>query len=221
MKTSAKQSKIPGGFEPEEATGRRGRAERLSGEGGVNLGLRLKAARRSRNWTLEEASLRTGVARSTLSKIESNSMSPTFDILQRIARGFELDIVEFFDVSPHTQPVGRRTITRKGTGRPFFSEHYQHELLCTELVHKKLLPFRARIVARERDPNSGWVRHDGEEFLFVLSGTVAVLTELYEPAILEAGDSIYFDSQMGHAVVSVSEADAEVLWVCSDMEGVE
>ena len=117
-------------------------------------------------------------------------------------------------------PIGRRSITRSRTGKQFSSRSYQHELLCTELVHKKILPFRAKIVAREFDPGDDWVRHDGEEFLFVLAGSVQVHTELYEPVILDVGDSIYFDSRMGHYIVSVGDDDAEVLWVCSDLDGV-
>jgi uncharacterized cupin superfamily protein len=59
------------------------------------------------------------------------------------------------------------------------------------------------------------VRHDGEEFLFVLSGEVQVITEHHDPIHLVPGDSCYFDSTMGHALLSVSDIDAVVLWVCS------
>jgi Cupin domain. len=48
----------------------------------------------------------------------------------------------------------------------------------------------------------------------VLEGDVLVYTEEYAPLPLSEGDSTYFDSTMGHAVVSVSKEDALVLWVC-------
>jgi hypothetical protein len=44
---------------------------------------------------------------------------------------------------------------------------------------------------------------------------------LVGPPKLEAGDSIHFDSKMGHAVVSCSAQDAEVLWVCTGTPTVE
>ena len=47
----------------------------------------------------------------------------------------------------------------------------------------------------------------------MLEGTVELYTEFYEPIELETGDSVYYDSGMGHAVISVSEADALILWV--------
>ncbi|HBJ28965.1 cupin domain-containing protein, partial [Cobetia sp.] len=60
-----------------------------------------------------------------------------------------------------------------------------------------------------------WVRHDGEEFLMVLAGSILLYSEFYEPLPLGEGDSIYFDSDMGHALVSTSEEDAIVLSVCT------
>ena len=59
------------------------------------------------------------------------------------------------------------------------------------------------------------MRHDGEEFLIVLEGSIRLYTEFYEPIDLEVGDSAYYDSGMGHACVSVSEEDAVILWVTS------
>ena len=76
-------------------------------------------------------------------------------------------------------------------------------------------PYRARIRARSCDEFDGWVRHDGEEFLYVLTGVVHLLTEFYAPVELKRGDSAYYDAAMGHNVISVSEDDATILWVTS------
>lgn len=189
--------------------------EKRSGLERAHLGERLRKARRDRGLTLEETSQRTGVARSTLSKIENGMTSPTFDILQKIAIGLSLDLVDLFDSRPHAAPPGRRSITRRGEGSPHPTKTYGLELLATDLVRKQFLPFKARIVARRLEDFSVWGRHVGEEFLLVLSGDVIVHTEFYAPARLGPGDSAYFDSRMGHAVVSVSDDDAEVLWVSS------
>ncbi|WP_246155034.1 helix-turn-helix domain-containing protein [Methylobacterium oryzihabitans] len=184
-------------------------------EGTNELGSRLRRMRLDRGWTLEDVSRRTGVARSTLSKIENGQMSPTYDVLQRITRGTGLDIVELFDTRRQTMPFGRRSVTRRDEGKIHRSPAYRYEVLATDLSQKEILPFKARVTARGLDDFEGWVRHQGEEFLCVLSGRVQVYTEFYEPVVLDQGDSIYFDSKMGHAVISVSEDDAEVVWVCT------
>ena len=105
--------------------------------------------------------------------------------------------------------------TRCGAGRPHPTATYEHELLCSELTNKRMVPFKSRIRARSFADFGDWVRHDGEEFVLVLSGMVELHSEYYEPVTLAAGDSAYFDSAMGHALISLSETDAEVLWVTS------
>ncbi|WP_232059101.1 cupin domain-containing protein [Kineobactrum salinum] len=55
--------------------------------------------------------------------------------------------------------------------------------------------------------------HDGEEFMFVLEGSVRFYTDCYEAADLDEGDGIYLDSAMRHACISTSENDARVLWI--------
>lgn len=181
----------------------------------VALGRRLRRFRKQLGWTLEQASEATGVGRSTLSKIENGQMSPTFDLLRRLTLRMQVDLVELFDADGAPEPRGRRSVTRKGEGKRLHSPTYLHELLAADVSHKKLLPFRSRITARSLEEFDGWVRHDGEEIIIVLTGAIEVHTEYYEPVVLQAGDSIYFDSTMGHCAVSISEADAEVFWVCS------
>lgn len=187
----------------------------------VDLGQRLKRMRLERNWTLEEVSGRTGVARSTLSKIENGQMSPTYDVLQRITRGTGLDIVELFDARRQSAPFGRRSVTANRDGKFHPTDTYHYEVLATDLSQKRMLPFKAHVRARSLDDFSGWVRHQGEEFLCVLSGRIEVFTEFYSPVVLDEGDSIYFDSTMGHALVSLSEEDAEVLWICTGISALE
>src|SRR4051812_857148 len=81
------------------------------------LGARLRELRRERNWTLEETADRCGVARSTLSKIENDQMSPTFDLLTRLTAGFDLNITELFVARPPALGAARRAVTRAGEGR--------------------------------------------------------------------------------------------------------
>ncbi|MCK5501225.1 MAG: cupin domain-containing protein, partial [Tritonibacter mobilis] len=65
------------------------------------------------------------------------------------------------------------------------------------------------------DEFDGWVRHDGEELMYVLTGVVKLYTEFYEPVEMRRGDSAYYDGAMGHNVISVSSDDATILWVTS------
>ncbi len=179
----------------------------------TRLGERVKQIRQSLGWTLERTSQSTGLARSTLSKIENDQMSPTYDALQKLAAGFEMDITELFVAEAKRHPSGRRAITKHQAGRAHPTPTYSHELLCHDMANKRMLPFRSRISARSFDDFEDWSRHKGEEFIYVLVGEIEVFTEFYESIRLTPGDSIYFDSEMGHACISISEQEAEVLWV--------
>ena len=78
-----------------------------------------------------------------------------------------------------------------------------------------MLPDRATIRARAFEEFDGWVRHDSEEFLSVLTGVIRLFTEFYEPVDLRRGDSAHYDATIGHNVISLSEEDAAILWVTS------
>lgn len=177
------------------------------------LGPRVRGIRRERDWTLEEVSNRTGIARSTLSKIENEQVSPSFEAVQKLVAGMGIDIPQLFVPSSDSSVSGRRTFTAAGTGRPRPTPTYEHELLCTELINKKMVPFRTTVRARSFDDFDDWVRHAGEEFLYVLDGDLIFYSEFYEPLPLTTSDAVYYDSAMGHILVSTGTGDAEILWV--------
>ncbi len=179
------------------------------------LGARVRALRKAHNWTLEQTAKRVGLARSTLSKIENEQMSPTFEAVKKLAEGLGISIPQLFTPPKTDQALRRRAITRRGQGKRHLTGTYEHELLADSLRPKHMLPYRARIRARDVAEFGGWVRHDGEEFLYVLTGVITFYSEFYEPAEMRRGDSAYYDAAMGHNLVSSSDEDATVLWVTS------
>lgn len=181
----------------------------------LKLGDKVKQIRLRHKWTLDEAGKRTGLAKSTLSKIENEQLSPSFEVVQKLAAGLGIDVPQLFVSTSETLISGRKSVTRKGAGREHPTCTYNHELLATELTNKKMVPFKSTVHARSFDDFSDWVRHSGEEFLLVLSGKITFFSEFYEPVRLQEGDSIYYDAGMGHVCVSQSEQDAQILWVCT------
>ncbi len=181
----------------------------------LDLGERVRALRKQRDWTLEQAAKQAGLARSTLSKIENGQMSPTYDALKKLAVGLDISVPQLFTPPGGDQITGRFAVTKAGEGQAHATATYEHDLLAGALTKKAMLPYRARVRARSMEEFDGWVRHDGEEFLYVLTGVVRLYTEFYEPVELRRGDSAYYDAAMGHNVISLSEEDATILWVTS------
>jgi transcriptional regulator with XRE-family HTH domain len=181
----------------------------------LDLGIRVRELRKAQGWTLEQAATQAGLARSTLSKIENGQMSPTYDALKKLAVGLQISVPQLFTPPSKGQVTGRMAVTRSGEGASHATATYEHELLAEALTKKQMLPYRAQGRARKPDGFDGWVRHDGEEVLYVLTGVIRLYTEFYEPVEMKRGDSAYYDASMGHNVISTSAEDATILWVTS------
>ena len=185
-------------------------------------GAMLKALRLRKGWTLAEVSRRTGLPVSTLSKVENDKMSLSYDKLARISTGLEVDIGMLFAQDPPPTSLalvtGRRSITRAGDGRVIETHAYGHLYPATELLNKRFVPIVAEVRARTLAEFGEMIRHPGEEYAYVLEGAVDLHTDLYAPVRLETGDSIYFDSGMGHAYLAAAPGVCRVLSICSGEE---
>ncbi|MGL5010275.1 MAG: helix-turn-helix domain-containing protein, partial [Paracoccaceae bacterium] len=73
----------------------------------LNLGERVRSLRKARGWTLEQAAVQAGLARSTLSKIENGQMSPTYEALKKLAEGLAISVPQLFTPPSRQQVSGR------------------------------------------------------------------------------------------------------------------
>ena len=185
----------------------------------ARLGERLRSLRQERGWTLEKVSERSGISRSTLSKVERGKLQLTYDRLHSLGRGLEVPIADLFGESgQNTPPTTRRSITRASDGYAIETSNYFHRYLNTEVAHKGFVPLVVELKARTLKEFGEMVQHPGEEFIFVLEGEVELHTEHYSPVRLLPGDSVFFDSTMRHAYLTVGETPARCVGVCTDFD---
>ena len=177
-----------------------------------NIGKALNRLRKNNNLTLAAVSAKTGVAISTLSKIENNQSSPNFDVLARLADGLGLDLLALLGESFYTFAHGARTITRANEGVRYETPLGTYEALSSEIAMKALQPAVVRAPAGRSEP-AAMSTHAGEEIIYVLRGSVRFYMEPYSPTVLEQGDSVHFDSLMPHGFVALSDEDALMLSV--------
>lgn len=186
------------------------------------LGALLRGLRSREGWTLKEMSARSGIPVSTLSKIEHDRLTLTYDKLQMLARRLGLRLSELFAETEDgpAQPItARRSLGDVARSVRVETPNYDYYYLCTELRRKRMIPVVTKIRARSAEQFGDLVRHSGEEFLYVLSGKVVVQTEFYDPVTLEPGQALYIDSSMGHAYLAAEDCEeAEVLAVMSSAE---
>jgi transcriptional regulator with XRE-family HTH domain len=182
-----------------------------------DLSTRLREILRSRGLTLRQLSAMTAIPIATLSKVQNNLATLSFVQLTKLAAGLGLELNELFTATAVDLRTGRRAITRKGQGPREATERYEFELICSELANKRMNIGIMEISARSLKDAGGMITHAGEEFAYVISGSVEVHTQDYLPTRLNSGDSLYIDSTSGHAYLNVGEeAIARVLAVSTD-----
>ena len=186
------------------------------------LGALLRNLRSREGWTLKEMSAKSGIPVSTLSKVEHDRLTLTYDKLYQLSQKLGLRMSELFaeSGSEEASPVtARRSLGDLQHAIRVETPNYDYHYLCTELRRKRMIPVIARIRAKTFKEFGELVHHGGEEFTYVLRGRVVVNTEFYDPVTLNEGQSIYFDSSMGHAYLTAEGCDeAEVLTVMSSAD---
>ena len=186
------------------------------------LGSLLRSLRMRNRWTLKEMSERTSIPVSTLSKVEHDRLTLTYDKLVQLSQRLNIRISELFADpadSAEAAVTARRSIGHVEDAVRVNTKNYDYYYLCPELRKKRMVPILTRIRAKSAEEFGALVTHSGEEFIYVLKGSIKVLTEFYDPVVLHVGESIYIDSNMGHAYVTAPGCDeATVLGMCSSTD---
>lgn len=183
------------------------------------LGAILRALRTERGLTLRALADRVGMPYSTLSKLENGKMTLTYDKMVSLAQGLQVDLARLLDsraqVEEPAPANGRRSVARADLPGKSPSERYSHTYIAQDLLGKKMSPIIIDVQARSIDELGGLIRHSGEEYLYVISGSMELHSDLYAPLRLNAGDSVYFDSGMAHGYVRLGDELCRVLAVCA------
>jgi transcriptional regulator with XRE-family HTH domain len=153
----------------------------------------LKERRTCHGWTLVDVHKMTGISVSALSKIENEAMSPTYATILQLCQGLNIEIGDLLNPRSgegYESIVGRRSISRQHEGNTLENHHYVYTYLCSDVAHKRIIPMIVNVSARNLEEVGDLCSHAGEEYLYVLVGTLRLVTALYEPSDLNAGDSV-------------------------------
>ena len=174
----------------------------------MTLGQRLRAIRQRARWTLKEMSQRSEIPVSTLSKVERDALSLSYQQLARLMEKLHLRAADLFEhASASASITGWRSIQR-GDAMTFQAVGADEcGYACAELRHKKMMPLLVRLRGTQTTKHRWQLGGDGDEYLFVLEGSIEVSTQLYAPVVLNAGDSIYLDSRIEHSYAAAGNGD--------------
>lgn len=179
------------------------------------IGARIKTLREARGLTLQGLADRSGVAISTISKIERGLMAPTYDRFSGLARGLGVEVPDLFSKDGGAFQTGTVAVARADDCHPFETEDYTFELMFPDVHGKTMQPMCTTLRPLHQMPVKHLVSHPGEELLTVLSGRVIVMLEGRDDVILGPGDSLYFDSGRRHLYAAAGDEGARILVVCA------
>jgi transcriptional regulator with XRE-family HTH domain len=174
-----------------------------------SFGTRLQELRLQRNWTLQELASRSGLSRAFLSRLESGDRQASIAAVLTLSRIFDVSLASFFESDLAAEPC---VIVRHAEAE----EHTANGLVYVPLTKAgrftALQPIRVKVSRRRRGTEH--YHHEGEEWLYVLSGslTLSLGDRTYD---LEPGDSAHFDSRLPHRLIASGRTDAEVILVAS------
>jgi transcriptional regulator with XRE-family HTH domain len=168
------------------------------------IGLRLRQLRTKRGLSLSEVAVAAGISVGFLSALERSQMSASVGTLRRLARYYRTNILDFFDASKSNTRLVRpskRKVLEAGPG-------VRMELLAWG--NTVMEPHLFRVAPHAGSGES--YAHEGEEFLFVLRGELAIdlAGEEYH---LKRGDSFYFESATPHHWKNPGRSETWLLWV--------
>lgn len=182
----------------------------------MEIGEKIALQRRDKDLSLAELSQRAQLNEEQLEKIESGAIAPSLGTLIKLSRVLGIRLGTFLDDVSNKGLV----ITRKDESGSSFNlaasgAGQSENLLFTSLARAKnnrhMDPFLIEVKPVESDDNN-LSSHEGEEFLFVLSGSLKVIYGR-ENHVLKAGDSIYYDSIVDHRVQTASNEKTIILAV--------
>lgn len=169
------------------------------------ISARLRKLRQQRGLTLSEAAEQSGLSPSFLSCVERGQANASVASLQKLAVLYDTNVLAFFS----------KTKSRSKLVRPAQRESISNEPGITiDLLAEGETQMEPHIFKIAPGAGSGGAyHHEGEEFVYAISGYTEFWLDEVEHYRLEPGDSLYFSSHQTHRWKNVGDVEAVLLWI--------
>lgn len=169
----------------------------------LRLGKQISALRTRLGFTQDQLAAATGFTKGYVSKIENSKVIPPIGTLIKMAQVLNADLADLFDSKRAQKTEKAISVVPAAEREPVIrggsSFGYDYVALAHKRRHKQMEPFI--MVFPSKVARDIRFAHEGEEFVFILSGKVefeATIDGETQSFILSAGDAVYFDSHLPH-----------------------
>src|SRR5271156_6098163 len=174
----------------------------------AGLGTRLRSLRNQKGWTLEQLSLRTKLSEPYLSRIESGRRQASLAALMTLARTFSMPLASLLEDAPAS--ASPRVVIQAGTSSEHHANGLQYRVVAGDAARGSLHAVHVTIPPKREHQN--FYHHDGEEWLYVLSGHLRLIFEDAEH-LLKPGDSAHFEACTPHRLPPSGRHSPEAVFV--------
>jgi DNA-binding transcriptional MerR regulator len=171
----------------------------------ASISRQLRKLRQQRDMTLAQASKGSNLSVSFLSSLERGQVHASVATLQKLSVFYETNVLAFFGKSDQSQKHVRPKQRKELSNEPGI----KIELLASGT--KVMEPHLFRIAPGKS--SGGSYHHEGEEFVYVVSGCCEFWLDEVEHYLLEKGDSLYFSSTQTHRWSNPGNKESVLLWV--------
>jgi transcriptional regulator with XRE-family HTH domain len=170
---------------------------------------RIKEIREISGLSAETLAGKLGIPVDLYLKYESGSTDIPVGIIFEISELFNVELsVMLGGDNPKLRIYG---VVRNGKGLKLERrKQYKYESLAYNFINKKAEPFMVTIDPGPDDRLLEFNSHPGQEFNFVVKGSMMTIIDEHE-IILNEGDSIYFDSGHKHAMKALNNEQVKFL----------
>jgi transcriptional regulator with XRE-family HTH domain len=189
-----------------------GKIDAPESEGLEEIGNRVRKLRESKGLSLDDLSNLTGFDQDLLDKIEKQEVYPQLGTAIRLSKALDSAFGRLVSgVGDRLYSITRKEeerVVARSTGRAGTLKLYTYKSLAPEVKGRHM---EALLVMLEENPGGELSVHDGEEFIYVLEGTVAM--QVGEDRFdLAPGDSVYYLSTTPH-LIAAKTGQAQILAV--------
>jgi DNA-binding transcriptional MerR regulator/quercetin dioxygenase-like cupin family protein len=185
--------------------GGRGRRALPATNGERRIGTRMSRLRREQQMTLTAAARKAGISASFLSAIERGQAKPSVATFQKLAQIYKTNVVSFFG-----EADGARRLVRPRDRRAL---HPQPGIKIEQLAFGETMMEVQLWRVAPGASSGGSYHHEGEEFIYMLRGSLEIWLDDIERYVVHEGDSLYFESTHAHRWKNPGRTEAVLLWV--------
>jgi len=172
---------------------------------------RIKELREIAGISVESFAHELSIETELLLNYESGKIDIPVGFLYKVAHRFDLELSSLLMGDEPRLHV--YSVVRKGKGLNVDRrKQYHYESLAYNFIHKKAEPFVVTVEPQSDDAQPEFNSHDGQEFNYVLEGTLMIIVDGHE-IVLNEGDSVYFNSSCKHAMKAMNNKQARFLAV--------